>query len=66
MSAASDLKVDWANVQTRTITADGVDFAYRELGEKNPGVPVVFLIHWPRSWTTGTRELSMGSLRSAA
>jgi pimeloyl-ACP methyl ester carboxylesterase len=27
------------------ITAGGVAFAYRELGEKNPGVPVVFLIH---------------------
>jgi len=45
MTASSDLKVDWANVQTRAITAGGVDFAYRELGEKNPGVPVVFLIH---------------------
>lgn len=45
MTASNDLKIDWANVQTRTITAGGVDFAYRELGEKNPGVPVVFLIH---------------------
>jgi hypothetical protein len=45
MNASNDLKVGWANVQTRTITADGVHFAYRELGEKNPGVPVVFLIH---------------------
>ena len=45
MTASNVLKVDWANVQTRTITAGGVDFAYRELGEKNPGVPVVFLIH---------------------
>jgi pimeloyl-ACP methyl ester carboxylesterase len=45
MTASSDLKVAWANVQTRAITAGGVDFAYRELGEKNPGVPVVFLTH---------------------
>lgn len=45
MTASTDLKSDWANVQTRTITAGGVDFAYRELGEKNPGVPVVFLTH---------------------
>lgn len=45
MTASNDLKVDWANVPTRTITAGGVDFAYRELGEGNPGVPVVFLIH---------------------
>jgi len=45
MTASNDLKVHWANVQTRAITAGGVDFAYREVGETNPGVPVVFLIH---------------------
>lgn len=45
MTASNDMKVAWANVQTRTITEGGVDFAYRELGEKNPGVPVVFLTH---------------------
>src|SRR5205807_4008842 len=27
------------------ITADGVEFAYRELGTSNPGTPVIFLIH---------------------
>jgi len=42
---ANDLKVDWANVPTRTLTAGGVDFAYRELGKQHSGVPVVFLIH---------------------
>ena len=30
---------------TRTITAGGVEFAYRELGTNNPGTPVVFLVH---------------------
>ena len=30
---------------TRTITAGGVEFAYRELETNNPGTPVVFLIH---------------------
>jgi hypothetical protein len=35
----------WKNVPTRTVTAGGVDFAYRELGANNPGTPVVFLIH---------------------
>ena len=30
---------------TRTITAGGVQFAYRELGTNNPGTPVVFLVH---------------------
>jgi len=33
------------NVPTRTITAGGVEFAYRELGTSNPGTPVVFLVH---------------------
>jgi pimeloyl-ACP methyl ester carboxylesterase len=32
-------------VPTQTITAGGVEFAYRELGANNPGTPVVFLIH---------------------
>src|SRR5947208_14360926 len=40
-----DLNIHWKNVPTRTITADGVEFAYRELGANNPGTPVVFLIH---------------------
>ena len=30
---------------TGTISAGGVEFAYRELGTNNPGTPVVFLIH---------------------
>src|SRR6185436_16427208 len=38
-------KVSWTNVPTRMITADGIDFAYRELGRDSPGTPVVFLIH---------------------
>ena len=45
MSASQDLKVNWKTVPTRTITAGGVEFAYRELGTNNPGMPVVFLIH---------------------
>ena len=45
MTAMSDPKVDWSNVPTRTVTAAGVDFAYRELGGTNAGVPIVFLIH---------------------
>ena len=43
MSASQNLKVTWKNVPTRTITAGGVEFAYRELGTNNPGTPVVFL-----------------------
>ena len=35
----------WKNVPTQTITAGGVNFAYRELGKSNGGTPVVFLVH---------------------
>jgi hypothetical protein len=45
MTAAQHLTDRWANVPTRTITAGGVQFAYRELGTNNPGPPVVFLVH---------------------
>jgi pimeloyl-ACP methyl ester carboxylesterase len=38
-------RTTWKNVPTRTITAGGIEFAYRELGSKNPGTPVVFLVH---------------------
>jgi pimeloyl-ACP methyl ester carboxylesterase len=45
MSAQQESTVNWKNVPTRTITAGGVVFAYRELGTNNPGTPVVFLVH---------------------
>ena len=45
MNASQQSKVTWKDVPTRTITAGGVEFAYRELGTDNPGTPVVFLIH---------------------
>jgi hypothetical protein len=45
VSASQNLKDDWKNVPTRTITAGGVEFAYRELGTNNPSTAVVFLIH---------------------
>ena len=63
MKASQDQKVTWKNVPTRTITAGGVEFAYRELGTNNPGTPVVFLVHWLPSWTTGTLGLLMVSQR---
>ena len=37
--------INWTNVPTRSISAAGVDFAYRELGKQNGGTPVVFLGH---------------------
>ena len=39
------LELNWTNVATQTITASGVNFAYRELGKSNGGTPVVFLVH---------------------
>ena len=45
MNVSQKLKITWKDVPTRTITAGGVEFAYRELGADNPGTPVVFLIH---------------------
>lgn len=45
MSASQKPATTWKDVPTRTITADGVEFAYRELGADHPGTPVVFLIH---------------------
>jgi pimeloyl-ACP methyl ester carboxylesterase len=35
----------WTNVPTQVISAEGVDFAYRELGKMNGGTPVIFLNH---------------------
>jgi pimeloyl-ACP methyl ester carboxylesterase len=35
----------WKTVPTQTITAGGVDYTYRELGQHNGGTPVVFLLH---------------------
>ena len=45
MSETQDLTLAWKNVPTRTISAGGVEFAYRELGTNHPGTPVVFLVH---------------------
>jgi pimeloyl-ACP methyl ester carboxylesterase len=43
---AEPAKADnWANVPTASITAGGVDFAYRELGQQHGGTPVVLLVH---------------------
>jgi pimeloyl-ACP methyl ester carboxylesterase len=38
------LNTTWRNAPTHTINADGVEFAYRQLGPST-GVPVVFLTH---------------------
>ena len=40
----SHVTTSYKDALTRTITADGVDFAYRELGPKDD-VPVIFFVH---------------------
>ncbi|MCU6497064.1 alpha/beta hydrolase [Rugamonas sp. A1-17] len=37
--------LSWTNVPTQTISAAGIQFAYRELGKQNGGTPVVLLNH---------------------
>lgn len=45
MTATQTSNVSWRDVPTQSIIANGVRFAYRELGTDNPGPPVVCLIH---------------------
>src|SRR5437763_16260166 len=40
----SGVTTSYKDASTRTVTAGGVDFAYRQLGPK-AGVPVIFLVH---------------------
>ncbi len=42
--AIADVVTSYKDASTRTVSAGGVDFAYRELGPKS-GVPVIFLTH---------------------
>lgn len=44
-AAVGATEASWKNVPTQTITAGGVNYAYRELGKQNGGTPVVFLVH---------------------
>lgn len=44
MSSEQQNQSSYFQVPAKTVTADGVSYAYRELGPKG-GVPVVFLIH---------------------
>jgi hypothetical protein len=50
----------YKNARTRTVTAGGVSFAYRELGPRS-GVPVVFLTHLAAvldNWDPGSSTAS--------
>ena len=42
--AHEDVVTSYKDAPTRTVSAGGVNFAYRELGPKT-GVPVIFLTH---------------------
>jgi pimeloyl-ACP methyl ester carboxylesterase len=44
-SPAQASEFSWTNVPTKTIAAQGVNFAYRELGTQNGGAPLVLLNH---------------------
>ena len=46
ISTSNQLEVSWKNVPTQSIAADGVSFAYRELGKHNGATPLVFLAHF--------------------
>jgi pimeloyl-ACP methyl ester carboxylesterase len=45
MNTSPTSRFTWKNVPTRTVSAGGVQFAYRELGTEDPGTPLVCLIH---------------------
>src|SRR5215211_4293907 len=45
--ARGGVVTSYKDAPTRTVSAGGVDFAYRELGPK-AGVPVIFLVHLAR------------------
>jgi len=38
-------KINWTSAPTKSLSAGGVNFAYRELGQRNGGTPIVFLGH---------------------
>lgn len=45
VQAVSAQAATWKDVPTQTVSAGGVAFAYRELGQQNGGTPVILLAH---------------------
>ena len=41
----TEKQYQWTTVPTQFISADGVNFAYREYGQQNGGTPIIFLNH---------------------
>lgn len=44
-TAATPQGKNWRDVPTQSVSAGGVNYAYRELGQHNGGTPVVLLVH---------------------
>ena len=44
-TATTAQNATWKSVPTQVVSAGGVDFAYRELGQNNGGTPVILLVH---------------------
>jgi pimeloyl-ACP methyl ester carboxylesterase len=61
--ARDEVVTSFQNAPTHTVSAGGVDFAYRELGPKT-GVRSSSSPTWPRSSTTGTLGSSTASPRN--
>lgn len=45
ITASVNPAMQWKNVPTQVVSTDGVDYAYRELGQLNGGTPVILLAH---------------------
>ncbi|WP_228704579.1 alpha/beta fold hydrolase [Acinetobacter piscicola] len=41
----TEKQYQWTTVPTQFISADGINFAYREYGQQNGGTPIIFLNH---------------------
>ena len=44
-TATTTQNATWKSVPTQVVSAGGVDFAYRELGQNHGGTPVILLVH---------------------
>ena len=62
-AARDNVVTSYRHAPTRTVSAGGVDFAYRELG-RTTGVPVVFLTHLAAVLDNWDPESSTASPRS--
>ncbi len=45
VTVMTEKQYQWTTVPTQFISADGINFAYREYGQQNGGTPIIFLNH---------------------